>query len=173
MEVSGIHAKPFPHSQLETWRQNFVGVQHLHEATNFLLHGAIDDIWIGDEGYLHVVDYKATSTDKAITLDDAWKSAYKRQMEFYQWLLRRSGLNVSNVGYFVYANGMKCGQDFNAALPFSMHILPYEGSDAWVEQTILEARACLDADRAPSSSESCEWCIYRRDAKIAEDGTEV
>lgn len=166
MQENGVRAVPFRHSQLDTWRSNFVGVQHLHEATNLLVYGAVDDLWIGDEELLHVVDYKATSTDKMISLDDPWKQAYKRQMEFYQWLLRRSGFNVSNVGYFVYVNGLKDGAVFDSSLHFQTHLLSHQGSDDWVEQAIKDARACLDAAGPPEAAASCDWCVYRRDAQL-------
>ncbi|MCK4968107.1 MAG: PD-(D/E)XK nuclease family protein [Candidatus Aenigmarchaeota archaeon] len=72
------------------------------------IFGAIDDVWINEQDELIVVDYKSTSVDKEITLDDEWKIVYKRQMEIYQWILRRDKRNhqqVSNFGYFVYCNG--------------------------------------------------------------------
>ena len=166
MQEHGVRAVPFRHSQLDTWRSNFVGVQHFHEATNLLVYGAVDDLWISDDALLHVVDYKATSTDKAISLDDPWKQAYKRQMEFYQWLLRRSGFNVSNVGFFVYVNGLRDGAAFDSSLRFQMHLLSHNGSDEWVEPAIKNARACLDGVAPPAAADGCEWCEYRRDAQL-------
>ncbi len=166
VQEHGVRAVPFRHSQLDTWRSNFVGVQHLHEATNLLVYGAVDDLWVGDEELLHVVDYKATSTDKAISLDDPWKQAYKRQMEFYQWLLRQSGFNVSNVGYFVYVNGLRDGATFASSLRFQTYLLSHQGSDEWVEQAIKDARVCLDAAGPPEAAASCDWCEYRRNAQL-------
>ncbi len=169
MEINNVRAKPFQHSQLETWRNTFVGVQHLHEATNLLVFGAIDDIWVNHDGLLHVVDYKATSTNKTISLDDPWKLAYKRQMEIYQWLLRRSGLQISDLGYFLYVNGQRDREGFDSTLRFGVHLLSYSGSDAWVEETLLKIRSCLDKETLPDPSEDCEWCVYRRDAQDTED----
>jgi hypothetical protein len=91
MTAFGVDAVPFKHPDLDTWRDNFKGVRYLHEPTNLLVHGALDDLWIDLDEMLRVVDYKATSTDKVITLDEEWKLGYKRQMEVYQWLLRRNG----------------------------------------------------------------------------------
>ena len=34
---------------------------------------------------------------------------YKRQMDMYQWILRRKGFEVSPVGYFVYVDGLHVG----------------------------------------------------------------
>ena len=168
MLAHGIDAVPFQHDQLETWRSNFVGVQSLHPDTNFLLYGAVDDLWVDRRGVLFVVDYKATSTEKQISLDDPWKAAYKRQMEFYQYLLRRCGFEVHDTGYFVYVNGLKNEESFGSALRFSTHLLPYTGSDDWVDRTIEAARQCLAAHAPPQPSDSCEWCRYRREALAVE-----
>ena len=36
----------------------------------------------------------------------------KRQMEVYQWLFRRENFPVSDLGYFLYVNGIKGDNDF-------------------------------------------------------------
>src|SRR3989338_6175491 len=64
MRSHNIDLVPFDHPELETWRINMKGVQFYHEATNFLVYGAVDDIWVDTAGTLFVVDYKATSTEK-------------------------------------------------------------------------------------------------------------
>ena len=46
MEQYGVDAIPFEHPDLEKWRENFVGIQYLHEPTNLIITGAVDDIWI-------------------------------------------------------------------------------------------------------------------------------
>lgn len=104
-ERHGLNAVPFQHQQLDDWRANFRGVTYLHPEANLLVSGAIDDLWLDRQSdELIVVDYKSTSSTKPIDLNDPWKQSYKRQMEFYQWLLRRNGLTVSNRGYFLYVN---------------------------------------------------------------------
>ena len=90
MKHYGIKAVPFEHELMGVWRENFKGIQYLHEPTNLLITGAVDDIWINTMSELIVVDYKATSKDAEINLDAEWQDGYKRQMEVYQWLLRRS-----------------------------------------------------------------------------------
>ncbi len=73
MKSYGIKAVPFAHPELNIWRENFKGIQYIHPATNLIVSGAPDDIWIDDDKKLLVVDYKATSTVQEITLDDKWK----------------------------------------------------------------------------------------------------
>lgn len=105
-EKYGVDAIPVAHDELDKWRHNFTGVQFLHPETNFLVFGAIDDLWQNSQGEYIVVDYKSTSKNEKITkLNKSWQDGYKRQMEIYQWLLRKNGYKVSDTGYFVYCNG--------------------------------------------------------------------
>lgn len=163
MERYGVNAVPFQHEMIDEWRENFKGVQYLHRPTNFIITGAVDDIWIGADKKLIVVDYKATSTNSEITLDSEYRQAYKRQMEIYQWLLRKNGFEVSDTGYFVYANGDKDKTAFDGKLEFSVVLLTYEGNDAWVEKVIFKALECLSGDLPPESGK-CEFCAYRKNA---------
>ena len=161
-EEYGIDAEPAPHEQLDKWRENFHGIQYLHEPTNLLVFGAIDDLWINSQGEYIVVDYKATAKDTPVTeLGDApWHDQYRRQIEFYQWLLRRNGLPVSNTGYWVYCTGDPNAGAFDKKVEFDVHLISYEGSDAWVEDAIVAAKKCLDQDSPPAPTEGCEYCTY-------------
>ncbi len=161
MEAYGLKAVPFEHEKMDEWRENFVGVQVRHEPTNLTITGAVDDIWIDVSGDLIVVDYKATSKDGQVSLDADWQICYKRQMEVYQWLLRRNGFNVSDTGYFVYCNGRRDAEAFDGKLEFDVVLLPYEGDDGWVEDTIIEAHKCLNQKTAPLADPDCDYCRYR------------
>ena len=160
MVQNNVDAIPFQHPDIERWRHNFTGVQYLHPDTNLLLFGAVDDIWQQSDERLIVVDYKATSKGGEITLDAEWQNSYKRQMEFYQYLLRRNGLEVSHSGYFVYCNGRRDLEQFNSKLEFDIHVLAYTGSDDWIEETIIEIHRCLNAEQIPLASSNCDFCKY-------------
>ena len=161
MTGAGLHAIPYQNTQLDTWRSNFKGVSFVHEATNFETFGAVDDIWLDLETKeIIVVDYKATSKADAVTLDADWQIGYKRQMEFYQWLLRQNGYNVAAQGWFVYCNGLKDKSVFNNRLDFTVSMLPYVGDDGWVEPALHGIKECLDSDTIPAAAEACEYCQY-------------
>ncbi len=162
MEAYGIDAKPFDHPAIDTWRDNFTGVEYLHQPTNLLLAGAVDDVWVNPHGDLIVVDYKATAKDGDVGIDADWQIGYKRQMEFYQWLLRRNGFSVSDRGYFVYANGETDKEAFDGKLEFNVKVIPYDGNDAWVKQAVFDARKCLEGNTPPPSAEACDYCTYHR-----------
>ena len=161
MRGAGLNAVPHPHPQLETWRSNFKGVRALHAASGFELFGAIDDLWhdLGT-GELIVADYKATSKEAEVTLDAEWQDGYKRQMEFYQWLLRRQGLAVARRGWFVYCNGRRDLEAFDNRLEFRVKMIPYEGDDAWVEPVLMRIRGTLDAPAPPAPAAGCEYCAF-------------
>lgn len=161
IEKYGVDARPIPHEDLDKWRHNFTGIQYVHEPTNLLIYGAIDDLWQNSKGEYIVVDYKATAKDEEITaLDKAWHDGYKRQMEVYQWLLRKRGLTVSDTGYFVYCNGKADRAAFDGKLEFDVTLIPYTGNDSWVEKAVIDAHNCLNADIIPEAAEDCDYCAY-------------
>lgn len=163
MKAANIDAVPFIHKSLDDWRENFVGISCTHKPTGMTISGAVDDIWEASDGKLIVVDYKATAKDGTIeTLSDsAWEEQYKRQIGVYQWLLIQNGFAVSNVGYFVYANGKSDLETFDNTLHFETTVVPCAGDLEWIEPTLVSIKQCLDADTFPKSSTSCEFCPYR------------
>ena len=161
MKTYGINAVPFSHEKIDEWRDALRrGISYLHADTNFIIRGGIDDIWSAPDGKLIIVDYKATSKDEEITLDDEWKIQYKRQMEIYQWLFRKNGFEVSSTGYFVYVNGRQDRKAFDGKLEFDVSIIPYTGDDSWIEETLKNIKRCLLDDRIPDYTDSCDFCVY-------------
>ena len=128
MEQYHIDAVPFEHKDLNTWRENFEGIEYLHEPTGFRISGAVDDVWVNPKGELIVVDYKATSKNGTIASleDSSWNEQYRRQMGVYQWLLRNNGFEVSPMGYFVYANAGTDKEAFDGELEFEVTVVPCE-----------------------------------------------
>ncbi len=154
IEKYGVDARPVAHEKLNDWRENFVGVQYLHEPTNLLITGAIDDLWINSKDEYIVVDYKSTSKAEEITeLNKDWQDGYK----------------VSNIGYFVYCNGITDKKAFDAKLEFDITLIAYEGDDSWVEKAIENAHQCLQSDTFPESGEGCDYCAYREAIKSLEN----
>lgn len=169
MKKYKVKAVPFQHEKMDEWRENFKGVQFLHEKTNLLITGAIDDIWVTPKEKLLVVDYKSTSTTKKIDINDGtpWKEAYKRQMEIYQWLLEKNGFDVSDIGYWVYVNADTGQKGFDGKLVFDEQIISHKGDRSWVEGAIVKAHKCLKSNKAPKACKDCEWCNYRAAADEA------
>jgi len=156
----GLAFVPADHPELGAWRQNFRGVRVQHADTGLTVFGAIDDLWVDPHGVYYVVDYKATSKSDEVNLDAAWQLSYKRQVEFYQWLLRRRGLRISDTAWFVYANGIRDDDPFDDVLRFRTKLLAYEGNDAWVQPALARIAQCLQAQHPPEAAPDCVYCRY-------------
>ncbi len=162
MKAYKLDAVPLRDDRMEAWRDALRrGAQRLHEPTNLLVRGGLDDVWVNSKGEFIVVDYKATSKKDEPTLEGYWQQAYKRQVEVYQWLLRGNTEKVSNTAYFVYVNGKSDLPSFDAKLEFDVILIAYEGDDSWLEPVIEKIAICLKSDNVPDRSEHCEYCGYR------------
>ncbi|MDP3880591.1 MAG: PD-(D/E)XK nuclease family protein [bacterium] len=167
MQTYGIDAVPFEHTELGKWREPDFGrggVRYLHKPTNFLVYGAVDDIWVNPQGELIVVDYKATAKATTPNLDGDLGAQYIRQMEVYQWLLKNNDFKVSKTGYFVYVNGRKDVEAFDGKLEFDVIVLPAEGETAWIESVLEKIKATLEGGKLPQSGDDCDYCDYKNAA---------
>ena len=187
MERHGLgHLVPFKHDDFEKWTQSLqLGFRTDYEPADLIIGGGIDDVWhdpVKDE--LFIVDYKSTAGKKnedqsgleEINLEGHYKESYRRQMDMYQWILRQKGFKVSNTGYFVYVNGdqhfengMLLEDQDRAVMNFNVQLIPYLGDDSWVEQTILDLKACLNSDACPehaktgygiTGNDPCEYATF-------------
>lgn len=165
MKKYKIDALPLQHKDLPRWRgevKAYEGALALDDKSNIMVNGLVDDLWINPQGELIIVDYKATSSTKEISLEDEYKKAYKRQMEVYQWIFRKLGFPVSDTGYFVFANAMKNLPKFDGKLEFEMTILSHKGDCSWVEKTLMAMHKTLVSNDVPEADTHCEYCAYRQ-----------
>ena len=70
------------------------------------------------------------------------------------------GLEVSGRAWFVYANGIRDGEAFDDVLRFRTRVIPYDGSDAWVEPALRDVADCLASEHAPAADPECAFCDY-------------
>jgi RecB family exonuclease len=173
MQEHGIDAVPFSHPDLAVWRSSFRGIRLLHEPTNFLLSGAPDDIWVAPDGELFVADYKGTASakDDPQNLDADYRQAYKRQLEFYQFLLIGNGFKVSRRCFIVYAVGVMSAPSLDGRLSFRLELIEHLANMDWIEPTLNKIRECLMLDEAPAPAADCELCSYVAAVNDAAKGT--
>lgn len=155
----GLDAVPFRHAELDRWRMNFTGVRWTDEETGWTLCGAVDDLWQAPSGEVIVADYKATARAEMPTARHLYPS-YRRQMDVYQFLVRRQGLEVSNRGWFVYTNGDGRASEWGEKLCFSTSLVPYDGNDAWVLEAFRRAIAIIGEPEPPAPGPECAYCAY-------------
>lgn len=155
----GLDAVPFPHPDLDRWRHNFTGVRWLDKETGWTLFGAVDDLWKARSGELIVADYKATARAEMPTANNLYPS-YRRQMDVYQFLVRRQDFKVSDRGWFVYTNGDRHAGGFGDKLCFTTSMVPYDGNDDWVLDAFRRAVATVEGGSIPDSGKDCKHCAY-------------
>ena len=84
--------------KLNDFRNNRKGVRAKSTKTNYIIYGAIDDLWLNkDNGEVVVVDYKATSNKYGINYVNStmtYHKAYLRQLDFYAYLLKLNKFKV-------------------------------------------------------------------------------
>ena len=172
MERHGLgHLVPFKHDDFETWTKSLqLGLRTSHESADFIIGGGLDDVWHDlKTNEIFIVDYKSTAGKRnkeltalePISLFGAYKEAYKRQMDMYQWIMRQNGFNVSNTGYFLYVNGDQHFEDGmleededKALMKFNVQLISYKADDSWVEGKIMEVKECLHEKSCPPHAES-------------------
>ena len=161
-----IDAVPFNHEKMDQWRSNFTGIRYISKEKNYDFGGAIDDVWQKSNGELIVADVKATSKnnfDWAETFNKyEYPKAYKRQLEMYQWLLKKNGFKVAEEAYLLYFNAKKNEEFFNNKLNFEVHLVKIICSSDWVERKVEETVNLLRSDLFPKASSNCEVCNYLR-----------
>jgi len=170
LERYSLDAVPLADERMEEWRDALRrGIAYLHTPTNILVRGGIDDVWVNPAGEFIIVDYKATSKKEGPSSEEDLYDSYKRQMEIYQWLFRQNGFSVSPVGYFVYVNGKSDADAFDGKLEFDAELIPYTGSDAWVEPAVYDLKEMLMNEEIPPIGTAfgggpCDYCTYRENA---------
>lgn len=159
---------PYDDEKLPEWRNAFKGIQYHDKKTNLIFFGGIDDIWINNNGELHIVDYKATAKKTFNpNFDTGWEICYKRQIEIYQWLFKKNGFNISNIGYIIYANGKSDEKEFDGKLTFDQHLYTLACNTDWIDKIIPKIYECLNSDNLPKTGggwngEGCEQCNYKK-----------
>lgn len=160
IKESGTKALPLQHDELDSWRNWHHGVRYHHKQLNLILMGVIDDVWVDADGTLIVVDYKTASHVHTRPTNTNLTQSHKRQLEFYQWLFRKKGFKVSNIGIFVYCNGLTNRLGFEGRLDFEVKLLSYKGDTLWIDSTLNQAFQCLNRNALPDPDPNCVPCQY-------------
>ena len=151
---------PSSHSNLISWRNPFSGIRYLHKKTNFQLIGAVDDLWFDNKSKKYfVVAYKSTSKKNSIKLTDINESHWK-QLSFYNYLLKKNNLNISEIGFIIYLNAEKNPLNFNKKLNFEMNLFSKQLDIGWIDEVLENAYNILQSHNHPPPSYNCKYCQY-------------
>jgi CRISPR/Cas system-associated exonuclease Cas4 (RecB family) len=156
-----IDALPMAHSKMKEWQNvKTGGIKFLHLPTNFLVTGAVDDLWITPTNEIIVVDYKATAAKYSEGPTGSWLSSCERQLDVYAWLLQKNDLIVHQTAYLLFCNGNVAQKRLNSALNFQLSLLTHPINTQWVEEKLFQAKECLMLPQLPHHSPNCRLCRF-------------
>ncbi len=65
------------------------------------------------------------------------------------------------MAYFVYVNGDSDAPKFDGKLEFDVTLIPHTGMSDWVEPVLIKIKECLESQKCPLPTKTCEFCAYR------------
>jgi len=163
------HIIPFSHSDLDKWRDSLHhGIKCRFKDTNIILSGGIDDIWQDTRNNkIIVVDYKSQASYYNVSqknyLSSPYRENYKKQIDFYAFILSEMGHNVSDKSYFYVCNANRSLDEFNGQLKFSETLIEYNWDSSWIPSEIEKMINIINTKNIPESNISCENCAYNRE----------
>lgn len=163
---------PFDHEDIDKWRNSLSGgIKHRFKDTNIILQGGIDDVWLNTKtDELVVADYKSQQKNEQVTQDNyfrgAYKEGYKRQLDFYGYLLNLMGYKVSKDAYLYICNAKEVDEGFNGKMLFDETLIHYEIKTDYLENDIQEMIDVMNSKNVPDGNYSCENCAYARQRSV-------
>jgi len=154
--------------KLNDFRNNRKGVRAKSIKTNYIIYGAIDDLWFNkDNDEVVVVDYKATSNKYGVDYVNskmAYHKAYLRQLDFYAYLLKLNKFNVFKTGYWFVCNAQyKDQKTFSGSLNFKIDLLSYNVRTDYIEDTLVELEKCYNSNKIPLPNAVCDTCRWQKE----------
>jgi len=160
------HIVPFQHDDINKWRDSLHhGLQARFKDTNIILKGGIDDVWINTKtDELIVADYKSQQSNYGVSqstyFNSPYKDGYKKQLDFYAYLLKEMGFKVSNDSYLYICNAINENKGFNGKMIFNEVLIHYKVNTSYIDSKIQSMIDVLNTSKPPQSNESCENCAY-------------
>ena len=158
---------PAKYHMLDTWRNvQKGGLSFGNPSDGFTYFGVIDDLWVNRKGQFAIADYKSTAKQKPVLEIPEWASGYARQLSFYNYLLKKNGVESCNTGFLVYATALTSELSFENQLKFSTNAICLELDDEWIEPTFDSIQVLLKNNMIPEHSESCKYCRFEMERRF-------
>jgi len=158
---------PFKDERMDEWRNSFKGIRNRYKKSNIILYGGVDDIWFNTKTEeLIVCDYKSQHKTSKVSQEtyfsDPYKDGYKRQLDFYAYLLKNMGFKVSSDAYLYICNAIEVEDGFHGKMLFDEILIQYDVQTDYLDEDIQKMIDVMNSNRVPESNDSCENCAYAR-----------
>lgn len=142
---------------LDTWRNNFKGIQW-EDGKGNVLRGAVDNI-LQKGSKLIVLDYKT----RGFPLKDDTAAHYQDQLDIYNFLLMKNGYETEDYAYLLFYHPNRANE--NGDIAFHVDLVKMEISVENAEKIFNEALDILEGD-IPECSEGCKFCKWAMDSRL-------
>ena len=162
------HIIPFKHEDIDKWRDSLHhGLKARFKKTNIILKGGVDDIWFNTKTKeLIIADYKSQQSNYEVSQETYFKSpykdGYKKQLEFYAYLLKEMGFKVSDDSYLYICNAINQHKGFNGKMIFDEILIHHKINNSNLDSQLYQMIDVLNSSKPPASNESCENCAYSK-----------
>ena len=160
---------------IDIWRDSLhAGIKSRFKDTNIILKGGVDDVWFNKKTEeLIIADYKSQEDQKEVNQDNyfesPYKKGYKRQLDFYAYLLKSIGKKVSSDAYLYICNAKEVDEGFNGKMIFDEILIHHKVKTDYIEDEIQNMIDAMNSTDIPKSHESCENCAYARHRLIYDE----
>ena len=156
---------------IEEWRDSLhYGIKHRFKDTNIILQGGVDDVWFNTKTKeLVIADYKSQhkkEISQETYFNDPYKEGYKRQIDYYAYILKGMGFKVSSDAYFYICNAKEIDEGFHGKMLFDEVLIHYKIRTDYLETEIQKMIDAMNSENIPSSHDSCENCAYARQRSV-------
>ena len=115
---------------------------------------------------LLLADYKSQHKKDDVSqdtyFDDPYKEGYQRQLDYYAYILKGMGYQVSSDAYFYICNAKEVDEGFHGKMLFDEVLIHYKVKTDYLEDQIKKMIDVMNSSEIPNSHESCENCAYSR-----------
>jgi len=139
--------------KLDVWRNNFKGLQYIDEDTGVGLRGALDDLFVTDDGCHIPLDFKT----RGFPLKDNTADYYQHQMNLYSYLLGKNGMKVGNFACLLFYHPTEA--EGNGRFRFAVDLVKVKTSTQDAEKLFKDAIETLRGSE-PDSDSNCGWCNW-------------
>jgi hypothetical protein len=142
----------FPdHEKLKEWRDNKRGLRWIDPKTGFGLMGALDDLFVTEEGLYAPLDFKT----RGYPCKDDTHEHYQHQMDIYSFLLEKNGMKPAGFAILIFYHPTSVNEKHDVVFdpnPVKVHTNPEKG-----EELFRKAVGCLVGEEP---KHECEWCRW-------------
>jgi hypothetical protein len=139
--------------KLEIWRSNYKGLRYKDERTGANLMGALDDLFVTNDGKYAPLDFKTRGYPRKEEIH----ASYQRQMDIYSFLLEKNSLPPADFAILIFYHPTGVDERHNVIFdpdPVKVAVDRKRG-----EKLFLDAVACL-AGGEPQPSKNCGFCEW-------------